>query len=267
MDFTIIFYISGFCVAALFTIATIIWWKINNENPTLYKCRHALNYILLIAFIFMVRAFRIIPDPQSIRLMLQHLLLALVALGFFFEIKRIYKKNLIKRKKELEQVINLDVENPLKDELSREVIKPELKKLEGLRNLIQNENKILEQKKAKLEKWEDKLEDLNNELTLEKRKLIQLNKELKAKEKELKNMDVSLENRKRKVEQKEKNYRKKEDKLKKKRDEIKKISSMIEDEKRNIEKKIKKLKLIEADIKDQKEDIKREQKKLKELKK
>ena len=116
MDLITLLYVQGFVVAVIFSIAVVLWYRINNENPTLYRCRYAVNFILMIAFILIIKAFRILPDPQNIRYLLQHFLTAIVAIGFFFEIKKVYKKNLLRRRNELEQVMNIDVENPIKKE-------------------------------------------------------------------------------------------------------------------------------------------------------
>jgi len=263
MDFKILVYIQRFIVVAVFTAATIIWYNINNERPTLYKCRHAVKFILMMTFILVIKAFSILPDPQNIRLLLQHLLTTVIAIGFFFEIKKVYKKNILRRKKEIEQV----VENPVKKEVHKEIIRPELKRLGGLRKLILTENEKLEKKKENLEEWEDKLGDLKDDLEIEKEKLKDLNKEIKLKEKELQKMDEHLQTRHKKVEKKEKNYGKKELKLKEKLNEIKEVNQKIEEERKDIDKKVDTMKLLEEDIKDKKEDIVREKKKLEELKK
>lgn len=266
MDFNILLQVQGFVIVAIFTIAVILWYRVSNENPTLYKCRHAINFILMITFILVIKAFSVLPDPQNIRYLLQHFLTAIVALGFFFEIKKVYKKNILRRKKELDQIMNLDVENPVKKELNREIIKPELKRLAGLRKLIIDENDALEKKKEKLEKWEDKLGDLRDDLELEKNRLTDSNKELRDREKELKNLEKELSERKEKVEKKEQTYGKREQKLVEKREEIKKVNQQIEEEKKDIEKTVNTMKLLEEDIKDKKSDIVEEQKKLEELK-
>ncbi|MBL7100936.1 MAG: hypothetical protein ISS23_03220 [Nanoarchaeota archaeon] len=267
MDFKILLYIQGFIVAIIFTIAIVLWYRINNENPTLYKCRHAINFILMLALVLVIKAFRIMPDPHSIRLILQHFLTTAIAIGFFFEIKKAYKKNWSRRKKELDQIMNLDVENPIKEELNREVIKPELKRLGGLRKLIQEENEKLEKKKEKLEEWDDKLGDLKDDLEIEKEKLTKLRKELKFRENELKDSEESLGTKEKKLEKKEKTHKKREQKLKEKRNEIQQINKKIEEEEKDIDKKMKTMKLLEEDVNDKKEDMVREQKKLEELKK
>ena len=68
MDFQLLLYTQGFIIAIIFTIAVILWYRINNENPTLYKCRHAINFILMITFILVIKAFRVDIDLSKLGL-------------------------------------------------------------------------------------------------------------------------------------------------------------------------------------------------------
>jgi len=257
MNLKILLYSQGFIVIIIFTAAVLIWRNINNENPTLYKCRHAINFILMITLVLVIKGLSILPDPGNIRILFQHALTAIISFGFFIEAKKVYKKSFLRRKKELEQVVNLDVENPIKEEINREIIKPELKKLDKLKKDIFDENQKLNRRKEKLEKWNDKLSDLKYELKGEKENLLQLKRDLDFKQKEIKSLEESLDKKEKTVGKKEADYGKKEQKLKQKRNELKEIKQHIKEERDDIDRKIKTMDLLEKDIKDKKNDLKR----------
>ncbi|MBU4501625.1 MAG: tektin family protein [Nanoarchaeota archaeon] len=260
MDYTLLLYLQRFIVATLFAAAVFLWYKISNENPALYKSRHAIKFVLMVAFILIIKALLVLPDPGNVRFILQHLLMSVLALGFFFEIKKVYKKNIAIRKKEI-KIDNMETELVQKTP----VLKP--KRSEGLKNLIQqHKDRKLEKKTEKLEQWEDKLGDLKDDLGIEKEKLLRLNKELEVKEKQLSLFEGSLSTREKKLQKKELVHGKKEEELKQKTEEIHSIKNKIKEEQKDIDRKIKTMSLLEEDIKDKKEDIQIEQKKLEKLK-
>lgn len=260
MDFSLLLKVQGFVSALLFITAVVFWYKI--KNGKLLKCKRVVNFALMISFVLLIKALNILPDPGNGRMILQHLFQTVIALGLFFEARKIYNQNFFQRKEELKELAR----NPLQDDFAKVIVEPELRKLGGLRKLIKKEHEELDKKMDDLEKRESKLLETKEEIETEKERIEELKKELDKKEKRFKILDKDLEKRNKNVKKKEKNYGKKEEVLIKKRKEIAQLKKEMEEEKKEVDKQIRTLNLLEEDLKDQKEDIQIEQKKLKELK-
>ena len=160
IDFDYFTGLHGIIASLFFLIAIFVWQTSNKEDTGLNRL---IYLVFFIGFIFIIRQLSLSQNSPELRwaynigLVVVSFLIAAVSLN-------VYRKSRAERLVTLKEVVNINLENPLKDEINREVIRPEIQKLESLRKELGQKEKQLAKLRDVLDEREDKLNDLKEEL-------------------------------------------------------------------------------------------------------
>jgi chromosome segregation ATPase len=168
IDFDYFTGLHGIIASLLFLIAIFAWQTSNKEDTRLNRL---VSLVFFIGFIFIIRQLSLSQNSPELRwaynigLVVVSFLIAAVSLNA-------YRKSRAERLLTLKEIVNINLENPLKNEINREVIRPEIQRLESLRKESGQKEKQLAKIREILDEREDKLNDLKEELE-EKREALE----------------------------------------------------------------------------------------------
>ena len=129
-------------VVLLFLIAMVIWYKAKRRGAlNLFKSRRVMDFSLLITIPILIGFLYFIPGNISV--ILESGAMFVVLLFLFAELHSVYAHNENMRAKELGELAEEPREHPIKLEFAREIVKPEIAKLERKRKELDSEKEDL----------------------------------------------------------------------------------------------------------------------------
>ena len=160
----------------------------------------------------------------------------------------------------LRQVVDGRADNPLVEEIKRDVIRPEIQRLEKMRGQAQKEKELLAQKEDSLEQLEDALQDLKEDLAEKETALKALQAELEAKEAMLRRKEGDLVDLELSLDRKAKKVDDAQEKARERKAELRLREDRVEEERDVVDVLRRKLDREWAQIRQREEELDRERK-------
>src|SRR5574341_1103274 len=180
--------VQSYIKALISVIASSIWFNLRNEGSfDDSKFIRSLSAVFLITLFFLVRILHFIP--LEIKEILQQAIILFTGFSLLIVIRNEFKANKKRRREELKELLQPKKSHPIALEFAREIIKPEIQKLEQTKREFEKEKadtikkeKTFEARQKKLNEKYATLDPLKKGLEKDRKKLKELENQLLIKQ-------------------------------------------------------------------------------------